>query len=84
MLKKILATYLSMVIIYQEQNIINMLNIFMHQTIKKKINERRKERRKTEYLLHEHALLMNEYFTNLRSLFTSLRSKIPYLQKRSS
>ena len=33
MLKKILATYLSMVIIYQEQNIINMLNIFMHQTI---------------------------------------------------
>ena len=64
MLKKIQATYLSMVIIYQEQNIINMLNIFMHQTITKKINERRKERIKTEYLLHEHALLMNEYFTN--------------------
>ena len=31
----------------------------MHQTIK--INERRKER-KTEYLLHEHALPMKEYF----------------------
>jgi len=35
MLKKILTKYLSMVIIYQEQNIINMLNIFMHQTITK-------------------------------------------------
>ena len=50
MLKKILATYLSMVIIYQEQNIINMLNIFMHQTIKKKNlmkEEEKKEKQNT-------------------------------------
>ena len=31
------------------------------------INEKRKER-KTEYLLHEGALLMKEYFRNQRSL----------------
>ena len=44
----------------------------MHQTITK-INERRKERRKTEYLLHERTLLMKElefrkYCSPLRSL----------------
>ena len=46
MLKKILATYLSMVIIYQEQNIINMLNIFMHQTITKKLMKEEKKEEK--------------------------------------
>ena len=45
-----------------------------------KKKKKRKER-KTEYILHERALLMNEYFRNQRSLFTSSRSKIPYLQK---
>ena len=60
-----------------------MLNIIMHQTITK-TNERRKERRKTEYLLHERALLMKEYFRIQRNLFTSLKRKILYLQKRSS
>ena len=44
--------------------------------------EKEKKEKKKEYLLHEHALLMNEYFRNQRSLFTSLRSKIPYLQKK--
>ena len=46
--------------------------------------KKEEEKKKTEYLLHERALLMNEYFRNQRILFTSLRSKIPYLQKRSS
>ena len=55
-----------------------MLNIFMHQTIK--INERRKEI-KIEYLLHERALPMKEYFRIQRNLFTSLKPKILYLQK---
>ena len=55
----------------------------MHQTITK-INGGRKERRKTEYLLHEHALLMKDYFRDQRSLFTSLKPKILYLQKISS
>ena len=53
MLKKILATYLSMVTISRTEHNKDMLNIFMHQTINK-INERRK----TEYLLHERAILM--------------------------
>ena len=44
----------------------------------------KEEKEETENLLHECALLMNEYFRNQRSLFTSLRSKIPYLQKISS
>ena len=44
----------------------------------KLINGKRKERRRTEYLLLERTLLMNEYFRNQRSLFTSLRFKIPY------
>ena len=57
--------------------------MIMHQTITK-TNERRKERRKTEYLLHERALLMKEYFRIQRNLFTSLKPKILYLQKRSS
>ena len=57
----------------------------IHTSNKKKlINGKRKERRRIDYLLHEGALLMNEYFRNQISLFTSLRSKIPYLQKRSS
>ena len=47
----------------------------MHQTITK-INERRKERRKTEYLLHKRALLMKEYFRIQRNLFNSLKPKI--------
>ena len=44
------------------------------------MEEEKKERKKEkiEYLLHERALLMNEYFRNQRSFFTSLRSKIPY------
>ena len=54
-----------------------MLNIFMHQTIKI-INGRKKERRKTEYLLHERALLMKDYFRNQRNLFTTLKPKILY------
>ena len=54
--------------------------IFMHQHKNMLINGKRKER-KIEYLLHERALRMNEYFRNQRSLFTSSRSKIPYLQK---
>ena len=37
----------------------------------KQINGKRKERRRTEYLLHERTLLMNEYFRNQKSLFTS-------------
>ena len=41
------------------------------------------KKKKIEYLLHEHALLMKEYFRNQRNLSTSLRSKILYLQKRS-
>ena len=53
----------------------------MHQTIK--INERRKEI-KIEYLLHERALPMKEYFRIQKNLFTSLKPKILYLQKRSS
>ena len=43
----------------------------MHQTITK-INERRK----TENLLHERALLMKEYFRIQRNFFTSLKPKI--------
>ena len=61
-----------------------MLHIFMYQTIKnlkKKMKERNEE---IEYLLHERALLMKEYFRIQRSLFTSLKSKILYLQKRIS
>ena len=50
MLKKIIITILG------TKHNKDMLNIFMHQTIK--INERRKERRKTKYLFHERALLM--------------------------
>ena len=46
MLRKILATYLSMVTISRTEHNKDLLNIFMHQTINK-INERRKERRKT-------------------------------------
>ena len=57
MLKKILATYLSMVTISRTEHNNDMLNIFMHQTINN-INERRKERRKSKYLLHERAFLM--------------------------
>ena len=83
MLKKILATYLSMVTIARIEHNKDMLNIFMHQTIKK-INERRKERRKTKYLLHERAFLIKEYFRIQRNLFTFLKPKILYLQKRSS
>ena len=52
--------------------------------MEKEKKEEKKKKKKTEYLLHEHALLMNEYFRNQRILFTSLRSKIPYLQKKSS
>ena len=56
----------------------------IHSSNKNKlINRKRKERRRKTYLLHECALLMNEYFRNQRSLFIFLRSKIPYLQKRS-
>ena len=47
------------------------------------MEEENKERKQIEYLLHEHALLMKEYFRNQRSLFTSLKSKMLYLQKRS-
>ena len=79
MLKKILATYLSMVTISRTEHNKDMLNIFMHQTINK-INERRK----IEYLLHERTLLMKEYFRIQRNLFTFLKPKIFYLQKRSS
>ena len=83
MLKKILATYLSIVTISRTEHNKNMLNIFMHQTITK-IIDRRKERRKTEYLLHELALLRKEYFRIQRNMFTSLKPIILYLQKRSS
>ena len=83
MLKKILAKYLSMVTISRTEHNNDMLNIFMHQTINN-INERRKERRKTKYLLHERALLMKEYFRIQRNFFTSLKPKILCLQKRSS
>ena len=83
MLKRILAMYLRMVTISRIEHIKDMLNIFMHQTINK-INERRKERRKIEYLLHERTLLMKEYFRIQRNFFTSLKPKILYLQKRSS
>ena len=84
MLKKILAKYLSMVIIYQEKNIIKHAKHIQASNDNKKMNGRRKERSKTEYLLHECALLMKEYFRIQRSLFTFLKSKILYLQKRSS
>ena len=49
------------------------------------MEEEKKERKKKkiEYLLHKHTLLMKEYFRNQRSLFNSLKSKILYLQKRS-
>ena len=83
MLKKIQAMYLSIVTISRTEHNKNMLNIFMHQTITK-INERRKERRKIECLLHMRALLMKEYFRIQRNLFTSLKPIILYLQKRSS
>ena len=79
MLKKILAKYLSMVTISRTEHNNDMLNIFMHQTINN-INERRK----TEHLLHERALLMKEYFRIQRNFFTSLKPKILCLQKRSS
>ena len=39
--------------------------------------KKEEKKKKTVYLLHERALLMNEYFRNQRILFTSLRSKIP-------
>ena len=42
----------------------------------------KEKKEKTKYLLHERALLMNEYFRNQRSWFTFLWSKIPYLQKK--
>ena len=41
------------------------------------MEEEKKE--KTEYLIHERAHLMKEYFRNQRTLFTSLKSKILYL-----
>ena len=50
----------------------------MQQTITK-INERRKERRKTRYLLHERTLLTKEYFRIQKNLFNSLNPKILYL-----
>ena len=53
----------------------------MHQKKTYKLMEKKK---KKEYLLHERALLMKEYFRNQRSLFTSLKSKIIYLQKGNS
>ena len=59
-----------------------MLIIFVHQQKNMLINGKRKER-KMEYLLHESAFLVKEYFRN-QSIFTSLRSKMLYLQKRSS
>ena len=61
-----------------------MLIILVHQTQNMLINGKRKERRKTEYLLHECALLMKEYFRVQKNLFTSLKPKILYLQKRNS
>ena len=61
-LKKILAMYLSMVTISRTEHNKYLLNIFMHQTINK-INERRKERRKTEYLLHKRALQMKVLYS---------------------
>ena len=47
----------------------------MQQTIPKN-NERRIERRKKRYVLHERALLMKEYFRIQRNLFKSLKPKI--------
>ena len=44
----------------------------------------KKEEKIKEYLLHEPARLMKEYFRIQRSLFTSLKPKILYLQKRNS
>ena len=61
-----------------------MLIILVHQTQNMLINGKRKERRKTEYLLHECALLMKEYFRVQKNLFISLKPKILYLQKRNS
>ena len=70
-----------MVIIYQEQEIIKHVKHFMHQQ-QNLMEKKRKE--KVEYLLHERALLMKEYFRIQRTLFNSLKPKILYLQKRSS
>ena len=71
-----------MVIIYQEQKIINhATHIHVPNNNKKSMKERKEE---IEYLLHECALLMKEYFRIQRSLFTSLKPKILYLQKRNS
>lgn len=61
-----------------------MLRIFMHQTIIKIKSMKEERKEEIEYLLHERALLMKEYFRNQRSLFTSLKLKIIYLQKRNS
>ena len=73
-----------MAIIYQEQDIIKHTKHIHTSNKNKLINRKRKERKRTKYLLHERALLMKEYFRNQRSLFTSLKSKIFYLQKRNS
>ena len=68
-----------MAIIYKEQDIIKHTKHIHASNKNIQINGKKKE-----YLLHERALLMKEYFRNQRSLFTSLKSKIIYLQKGNS
>ena len=84
MLKKILATYLSMEIIYQEQEIIKHIKPIHASSTKINREEQKKKKKKKEYLLHERALLVKEYFGIQRNLFNSFKPKIIFLQKRNS
>ena len=56
----------------------------IHASNNNKKTMKEEKKKEIENLLHEHALLMKEYFRIQRSLFTSLQPKILYLQKRSS
>ena len=61
-----------------------MLIILVHQTQNMLINGKRKERRKTEYLLHEHALLSEGIFESSKKFIQfSLKPKIFCLKKRN-
>ena len=48
----------------------------MHQTIIKIKSMKEERKEEIEYLLHERALLMKEYFRIQRNFFTSLKPKI--------
>ena len=49
-----------------------------------KLIEKNTKKKKIEYLLHEHAFLVKDYFRIQRNLFNSLKPKILCLIKRNS